>query len=134
MDIEKCNNIHADLQKLMDNVQKYIEKFNCSTIDDKQFKDAIIELKNGLKNKKGFVNLNMLLLKDFVMEPNAAALRNKLTTTGGKSKPNVKYISTKTKTYVRMKSGSTVSRTIYHKEGDKKQTKYVKINSEYVKY
>ena len=53
---------------------------------------------------------------------------------GGKPKLNVKYISTKTKTDVRMKSGSSVSRTIYHKEGDKKQTIYVKINSEYVKY
>jgi len=53
---------------------------------------------------------------------------------GGKPKPNVKYISTKTKTDVKMKSGSFVSRTIYYKEGDKKETKYVKINSEYVKY
>jgi hypothetical protein len=55
-------------------------------------------------------------------------------TAGGKPKSNVKYISTKTKTNVKMKSGSVVSRIIYYKEGDKKKTKYVIINSEYVKY
>ena len=119
-DIENNRLIYLDLTKVLATLSKYIALFrNC---DHGDYNDLIIQFTAALNNEKIYQVLS--------------GLKDKSTTvpSGGNLKSNDIYISNNMKKKIMMKDGSTKLRTIYHKKGNKKQTIYVKINSEYVKY